>query len=157
MEKYKFKDIAYICSIIEYIVRIKFLPRAEVVKLLGKDNIYDIYYGAEVWHCYTYQATASIFSEKANIPYGIYDFVQRSKVKPLNPRALGNIWAKLAIYIAEKEHIDIIDAIYDVFSNSNIEYELENSKDVDLIKDEKYVQSIYKRGYVDSMNKILSY
>ena len=77
MEKYKFKDIAYTCSIIEYIVRIKFLPRAEVVKLLGKDNIYDIYYGAEVWHCYTYQATASIFSEKANIPYGIYDFVQR--------------------------------------------------------------------------------
>ena len=56
-----------------------------------------------------------------------------------------------------KEKIDIIDAIYDVFSNSNIEYELENSSDVDLFKDEKYVQSIYKRGYVDSLNKILSY
>ena len=96
----------------------------------------------------------SILFDEFKISFCI-NYIQ--KVKPLNPRILGNIWAKLAIYISEKEKIDIIDAIYDVFSNSNIEYELENSSDVDLFKDEKYVQSIYKRGYVDSLNKILSY
>ena len=85
----------------------------------------------------------------------MYDFIERSKRKPLNPRILGKMWANLAIYIANKKNIDIIDAIYDVFSNSNIEQELENSTDLSMFEDPRYVQRIYKEGNFDYLSRLL--
>ena len=54
-----------------------------------KENLENLYKGIEVWSCHTYQATASIFAERGNIPYGTYDFIQRSRTIIVNPRVVG--------------------------------------------------------------------
>ena len=154
-EKYNLEKISYACTVIEYIVRMKFLQRAEVVKELGKNNIKSLCEDFYVWHFSSYESTAEDFANDSNIRCGMYDFIERSKRKPLNPRILGKMWANLAIYIANKKNIDIIDAIYDVFSNSNIEQELENSTDLSMFEDPRYVQRIYKEGNFDYLSRLL--
>lgn len=152
---YDLEKISYACTIVEYIVRMKFLPRAEVVKELGKNNIKSLCEDFYVWHFSSYESTAEDFANDSNIRCGMYDFVERSKTKPLNPRILGKMWANLAIHVAEEKSIDVIDAIYDVFSNSNIEYELENSTNLFMFENPNYVQRIYKEGNFDYLSRLL--
>lgn len=46
---------------------------------------------------------------------------------------LGNSYTKI-------KNIDIVDTIYDIFSNSNIEQELENNKTLFVFKNTEYVK-----------------
>lgn len=83
------ENLIYLCTVIEYIVRIRFENRENIVKALGKENLENLYKGIEVWSCHTYQAIVSIFAERGNIPYGTYDFIQRSRTNIVNPRVVG--------------------------------------------------------------------
>lgn len=119
----KNKNLIYMCSVIEYIVRIRFEHRYSIVKKIGKEGLKRLYEGFDVWHCHTYQATAAIFAHEYHIPYGTYDFVQRSTTDKdsIYPKQISK---KFAVMIENKsinDKIDLLDAAYEIYSDKNIE------------------------------------
>lgn len=130
------ENLIYLCTVIEYIVRIRFENRENIVKALGKENLENLYKGIEVWSCHTYQATVSIFAERGNIPYGTYDFIQRSRTNIVNPRVVGKKYALMIENLVEDEGINIIDAIYKVYSDEIIEKLIEGRLIPDRLEDD---------------------
>lgn len=119
----KNKNLIYMCSVIEYIVRIRFEHRYSIVKKIGKEGLERLYKGFDVWHCHTYQATAAIFAHEYNVPYGTYDFVQRS-MSDKNSIYPKQISKKFAVMIENKSinnRLSLIDAAYEIYLDKNVE------------------------------------
>lgn len=137
----KNKSLIYMCSVIEYIVRIRFEHRYSIVKKMGKDGLKSLYNGFDVWHCHTYQATAAIFAHEYNIPYGTYDFVQRSTADKdsIYPRQISKRFAVMIENKSINDRMDIIDAAYEIYSDRNIESIMEGR----LLPDRLYKTASY--------------
>lgn len=131
-KNYKNIDIealVYASTIIEYIGRMWFIPRSEVVKKIGIDTIRSLYEGVDVWSHHINQGTASILAKRHKLIYGVYDSEQTIKWKELKCNEKGRLFANLAIEV----------------SNETGTSELANKKRKIFIRNKKYLKSLYNQ------------
>lgn len=135
--------LAYAGTIIEYIGRMWFIPRSEVVKKIGVETIRSLYDGVDVWSHHINQGTASILAERYNLVYGVYDSEQIIRWKELRCSEKGRLFASLAVEISGETGDDAIETLYKIYESGTSE--LANKKRKILIRNKKYLKNLYNQ------------
>ena len=125
-------DLFYLCSLIEYIARKTKNHRGDVVKMIGKEELNNLYKLASVNHCLSFEQVSDEVIEKNNIINGDYDTISSCKYEIPSYRDIGANYKRIILNVNKN---DIIDTLYDVFtsfisdamSNFNSDFFYQNS------------------------------
>ena len=116
-EDKKSNDLFFICSLIDYIARKTKNKRAVVVEKLGKERIKKIYDLADVYHSYNIEQVAEEFINEVKIPMGTFDNVKDCNYSIPTHWDIGKVYKRLIMGVAETKNIEIIDALFEVYSS----------------------------------------
>ena len=109
-------DLFYICSLIEFISRNTKNRRADIVKILGDNEIKRQLNLADVNHCLSFEQVSDEIIEYFDIKDGDYDTVATCKYKVPSVQSIGKVYQRLiADTISNDESIS--DKIIEVFSS----------------------------------------
>ena len=105
-------DLFYLCSLIEYIGRKTKNHRGDVVKMIGKEELNNLYKLASVNHCLSFEQVSDEVIEKNNIINGDYDTISSCKYEIPSYRDIGANYKRIILNVNKN---DIIDTLYEVF------------------------------------------
>ena len=113
MERKNDNDLFYVCSLVEYIGRLKKRNRREIVDFLGKDEISRIYEYADVLHCEVIEKVASEIVMEYKILDGTFDNVMECRYKVPDYWDIGEVYERLIedCYSADK----VVDGVWEVY------------------------------------------
>lgn len=106
-------DLFFVCSIIEYIGRLKKITRRDVTDSLGKDTINRIYEFADVFHCEPVQKVADELVEECKIKEGTYDNVGKCEYKVPDYFDIGEVYERLIEDAYDDDKV--VDGIWEVY------------------------------------------
>lgn len=115
-EKYA-NDLFYTCSLIEYIARKTKNKNSDIVNILGKEKIKQIYSLADVYHSDNIDDVSDELISKANITVGNYDNISNTKYNVPSYFDIGKVYKRLIIGIAKAKNIDLIDALMEAYNS----------------------------------------
>ena len=109
-------DIFFVCSLIEYIGRVTYNRRSDVVSALGKNVLSRYLELADVYHCEPIENTASDLIEKHSIGHGGFD---NTVIEYNVPTVfdIAKVYKRLIVSIAENSEVAPIDALLDVYGS----------------------------------------
>jgi hypothetical protein len=110
-------NMFYVCSLIEYIARKTKNRRNAVVECLGTANLQHLLDLADVYHCDNIDAVADDFIARAGIPTGSFDNVAQAQYTVPSHWDMGKVYKRLALMVAQDEHITDARAIERVYAN----------------------------------------
>ena len=103
----------FVCSLIEYIGRIRKLRREEVVSAIGQTTLDRIYRFADTFHCEPIAKVADDFIQLRGIPAGDFDNEARCKYDPPDYWTMGAVFGRLVDDTAgEHTPAEAIVAVY---------------------------------------------
>ena len=116
-ESAKDNALFFTCSLIDYIARKTKNTRVEVVNALGKKNLAKIYDLSDVYHSDNIERVSDDFIREARIKMGNYDNVTACKYAIPSYWDIGKVYKRLIKAVAEREKIEIIDALLKVYNS----------------------------------------
>ena len=116
-ENSKDNDLFFTCALIDYIARKTKNTRVYVVNTLGKDNLEKIYDLADVYHSDNIERVSEDFIEQCGITEGNFDNVGDCVYSIPTHWDIGKVYKRLIKQVAEKEKIDIIEALMRVYNS----------------------------------------
>lgn len=144
-------NLAYLCSLIECIGRMQKIERDKIVKILGTEQLKNIYNSADVLHTAIIENIASDYIDEYNIPKGNYDNTISSMYEIPSFWTVGNIFETLIQDIHKEEPDKDFITIYVEILNSWIGPALIDFNDSLFFHDSSYIHECYKKGdFIDS-------
>lgn len=144
-ENPKDNDLFYTCSLIDYIARKTKNIRADVVNQLGKERIEKIYELADVYHCDNIDRVAEDFIAEANIKDGTFDNVKACQYIIPSYWDIGKVYKRLIKMVAEKDDINVIDALIKVY-NSFISEKIDDYNSSLYYENPSYIFTCYEEN-----------
>lgn len=144
-ENPKDNDLFYTCSLIDYIARKTKNIRADVVNQLGKERIEKIYELADVYHCDNIERVAEDFIAEANIKNGTFDNVKACQYIIPSHWDIGKVYKRLIKMVAEKDDINVIDALIKVY-NSFISEKIDDYNSSLYYENPSYILTCYEEN-----------
>lgn len=140
-------DLFYTCSLIEYIGREQHLPRAAVVKGLGRENVARIYDYADVFHCEPIAKTADDFIMRCALPTGDFDNVAACRYEVPDYWTIGEVYERLIEDVCGDDESRVIDVLMDVYT-SWIDVVISNYNSDFFYQSRDYIYQCYLEGSV---------
>ena len=137
-------DLFYLCSLIEYIGRKTKNHRGDVVKMIGKEELYRLYKLAGVNHCLSFEQVSDEVIAKCNITNGNYDTISSCKYEVPSYRDIGANYKRIILNVYND---NLIDTLYDVF-NSFISDVMSNFNCDFYYQNDSYMTACYLEGKV---------
>ena len=144
-ENPKDNDLFYTCSLIDYIARKTKNVRADIVNQLGKERIEKIYELADVYHCDNIERVAEDFIAEANIKNGTFDNVKACQYIIPSYWDIGKVYKRLIKMVAEKDDINVIDALIKVY-NSFISEKIDDYNSSLYYENPSYIFTCYEEN-----------
>lgn len=116
-EEKKENDLFFTCSLIEYIARKTTNHRSVVVNMLGKKRIEKIYELADVYHSDNIDRVSDDFIQESGIINGNFDNVRNGRYSIPSHWDMGKVYKRLVLGAAREKHMDIVDALIDVYNS----------------------------------------
>ena len=116
-EDRKDNDLFFTCGLIDYIARKTKNTRSTVVEKLGKKRLSKIYDLADIYHCDNIDKVSDDFIQDAEIKTGNFDNVAACRYAIPTHWDIGKVYKRLVKQVAISEHIDVIDALMNVYSS----------------------------------------
>jgi len=137
-------DILYVCSLIEYTGRKTHNRNADIVKIIGKDELaWQLEY-ADVSHCMSFEETTDELIEKFNISKGNFDAVGACKYDVPKYIAIAGVYKRLIANLVSSFE-EVIDTMYDVFT-SFISDEISNFNTSTFYENPSFIYHSYLNG-----------
>lgn len=143
MSKEEKNDLFYVCSLLEYIARITKNERADIVKLLGKQELERQLELAEVNHCLTFEQVADELIEDYRIPEGKYDSVGECLYEVPSFLAIGKDYQRLVEDVQQDK--GLVETLYGVMT-SFIVKEISNFNSSVYYSSREYLKACYEAG-----------
>ena len=124
MTSKEMNDLFYICSLIEFIGRKTKNSRADIVKILGNNEVERQLKLAEVNHCLSFEQVSDEIIDFFNIKEGDFDTVAMCKYNVPTVQSIGKVYQRLIVDTISSEE-SVADKIIEVF-NSFISDEISN-------------------------------
>ena len=138
----KDNDLFYLCSLIEYISRLKFRRRKDVVNKLGEERLRRIYIDAPVLHCELIDYVANEYARIAKIRKGRLDIAGNCRYLVPDYWDIGDVYCRL---ITDVNNGDLIKTLIEVY-NSKMSDELLNFNTALYYQSRQYIALSYKAG-----------
>ncbi len=116
-EEKKENDLFFTCSLIEYIARKTTNHRSVVVNMLGKKRIEKIYELADIYHSDNIDRVSDDFIQESGIINGNFDNVKNGRYSIPSHWDMGKVYKRLVLGAAREKHMDIVDALIDVYNS----------------------------------------
>ena len=116
-EEKKENDLFFTCSLIEYIARKTTNHRSVVVNMLGKKRIEKIYELADIYHSDNIDRVSDDFIQESGIINGNFDNVKNGRYSIPSHWDMGKVYKRLVLGAARELHMDIVDALIDVYNS----------------------------------------
>lgn len=143
MDHKKEDDIFYVCSLIEYISRETNNHRSDVIAYFSVNDVARQLKLAEVNHCLPFEQVSDEMIEEYHIQNGEYDTVGECKYTVPSFTAIGKVYQRLVLAVAEKEYA--AQTIIQVFS-SFISDEISNFNSNVYYSNPDYLKCSYLEG-----------
>lgn len=112
----EFNDIYYTASLIEYVGRATLNQRSVIANILGEDGIARLLKLANVNHCLSFEQVSDELIARYNIPKGNFDTVSICRYKVPSYKAIGKVYARLAVDVQE-EYPSYAAALFAIFTS----------------------------------------
>lgn len=109
-------NLFYVCSLIEFIGRKTKNRRADIVKILGKEELKRQLELADVNHCLSFEQVSDEIIEYFNIKEGKFDSVGLCKYTVPSFQSIGKEYQRLIIDVSSEQD-NIVDVLYSVFQS----------------------------------------
>lgn len=144
-ENPKDNDLFYTCSLIDYIARKTKNVRSYIVNQLGREQIEKIYELADVYHCDNIERVAEDFIDESNIKDGEFDNVSACQYTIPSYWDIGKVYKRLIKMVAEKDNINVIDALIRVY-NSFISEKIDDYNSSVYYENPSYIFTCYEEN-----------
>ncbi|MEE0887363.1 MAG: hypothetical protein UIB61_10695 [Treponema sp.] len=139
-------DLFYVCSLIEYIARVTFNYRKDIIKFFSKEVLDFQLKSAEANHCLSFEQVSEELIEKLKIKNGTFDSVKSCRYQVPSYMDVGKVFQRLILSVYEKnEQSDLSQCIIDVFS-SFISDEISNFNSSVYYANPSYLFCSYEEG-----------
>ena len=137
-------DLLYVSALIEYTGRKVHRRNADIVKIIGKEELaWQLEY-ADVSHSMSFEETSDELIEKFNITKGSFDTVGTCKYDVPHYIAIAGVYARLIDKLASS-HDEVVDIMYDVFT-SFISDEISNFNTSTFYENPSFIYHSYLSG-----------
>ncbi len=139
----------YVCSLLEYIGRLRKLERSELVRLMGKVNLKRLYKDADCLHCEPIETISDEVVSVYGLKSGTFDNVSRCRYEVPDYWTIGEVYERLIEDIcAENEAVDfIVDVLVQVYT-SWISEAISNYNTDFFYQSREYIFECWKEGAV---------
>ena len=137
-------SLFFTCSLIEYIARITYNCRSDIVKYLGKD-VKQIYNYADVFHCELIEKVADDFITRNKILRGTYDVMLNCKYDIPDYWDIGEVFQRLIEDCYEET--EILEGIKEVYESWITDKILDFNSDL-YCQSREYIAVCYKEGKI---------
>lgn len=143
MSKEEKNNLFYVCSLLEYIARVTKNERADIVKILGKEELERQLDLAEVNHCLSFEQVADELIEEFGIEEGNYDSVGDCLYQVPSFLAIGKDYQRLVEDVQEDK--GIVETLYNVMT-SFITKEISDFNSSVYYSSREYLKACYQSG-----------
>jgi len=144
MESKLSNDVLYVCSLIEFTARFTKNKNADIVTLLGKDELARQLRLADINHCLSFEEVSDELITKFNIQQGSFDAVGTCRYKVPSYISIGGVYRYLIFNVIKNED-EIIDVMYQVFT-SFISEKISNFNSSLYYENPSYIRESYLAG-----------
>ena len=137
-------DLYYVCCLIEYIGRKTKNRRANIVKIIGKDELKRLLEVADVNHTLSFEQVSDEIIEYAGITEGDYDSVGDCIYDVPNFLFIGRNYQRLIIDV-KKDDEEVVETLMKVFT-SFVSDEISNFNSSVYYSSREYIKAIYEEG-----------
>lgn len=136
--------LMYVCSLIEFIGRLRKQTRKSVVNFLGEKNIKRIYDYSDVLHCEPIERVADEYISRANIPAGNFDNVKNCRYEVPDYWTIGEVYERLIEDVSGGEMLCTLKEVY----NSWIDDCISNYNSDFFYQPRDYIRECYLEGVI---------
>lgn len=144
MTSKEINDLFYICSLIEFIGRKTKNRRADIMKILGDNEIERQLNLADVNHCLSFEQVSDEIIEFFNIKDGSFDSVATCKYTVPSVQSIGKVYQRLIVDTIRNGE-SVSKKIIEVF-NSFISDEISNFNSSVYYSNPDYLKHSYLQG-----------
>ena len=144
MTSKEMNDLFYICSLIEFIGRKTKNRRADIMKILGDNEIERQLNLADVNHCLSFEQVSDEIIEFFNIKDGSFDSVATCKYTVPSVQSIGKVYQRLIVDTIRNGE-SVSKKIIEVF-NSFISDEISNFNSSVYYSNPDYLKHSYLQG-----------
>ena len=137
-------DLYYVCSLIETLGRKTKNTRADIVFIMGKEEISRQLELAEVNHCLSFEQVSDEIMTEYNIKEGKFDSVGNCKYKVPSVSAIAKNYQRLILDVIEPNE-NVVDVLINVF-HSFISDEISDFNSSVFYSNPDYLKMSYKEG-----------
>lgn len=141
-----FNSLFYVCSLIEFIGRVRKLRRGDVVAALGEETLRRIYRYADTFQCEPIAKVADDFIRLKDILEGDFDNVSACKYTVPSYWDIGAVFARL-IEDVSAEHDNPVEKLIEVYSSWMTEAISRFNSDL-FYQSREYIALSYKAGHL---------
>lgn len=139
-------DLFYVCSLLEYIARVSFNYRKDIISYFSKEVLSWQLKVAEVNHSLSFEQVSDELIEKLDIKQGAFDSVKRCKYEVPSYLSVGRVFSRLVVSVYENdEKANLEQCIINVFS-SFISDEISNFNSAVYYANPSYLFCSYNEG-----------
>lgn len=135
----------YLCSLVEYIGRVRKLTRRETADALGMETLQRIYDYADVFHCEPIEKVAAEFIEECQVPMGTFDNEADCRYRVPDYWTMGEVYERLI----EDSYPDtcLVEGAWEVY-HSWIDPHLSDYNTDFYYQPRDYIAACYKKGEI---------
>jgi len=145
MESRISNDTYYVCSLIEFTARLTKNKNANIVIMIGKDELARQLRLASVNHCLSFEEVSDELITKFNIPQGDFDVVLNCRYKVPTHTQIGGVYRYLIFDIQAEHGGELVDIMFDVFT-SFISEKISNFNSSLFYENPSYIYHSYLAG-----------
>lgn len=137
-------NLFYLCSLIEYTGRKTKNYTADIVSMVGKEELHRQLTLAEVNHCLSFEQVSDELISLADIGTGKFDIAANSRQESPRFLSIGRLFCRL---IEDVLQGDVIDTLYGVFT-SFLSYEIADYNTALYYSGRSYLKACYESGKI---------
>jgi len=145
MESKISNDVYYVCSLIEFTARLTKNKNADIVKLIGKDELMRQLRLAGVNHCLSFEEVSDELITKFKIPQGDFDAIENCRYQVPSFTSIGGVYRYLIFDIQQEQGGELVDIMFDVFT-SFISEKISNFNSSLFYENPSYIYHSYLAG-----------
>ena len=117
MESKISNDVYYVCSLIEFTARLTKNKNADIVELIGKDELERQIRLAGINHCLSFEEVSDEMITKFSIPQGYFDAIGNCRYRVPTHTSIGGVYRYLIFDIQAEQGGELVDIMFDVFTS----------------------------------------